>query len=57
MAGIFSVMIYLLVALGVFVSLGILLPFAPSVLSLASGLALGRIAGASGWLVAKIPTP
>jgi len=57
MAGIFSVMIYLLVALGVFVSLGILLPFAPSVLSLASGLALGRIAGASGWLVANIPTP
>ncbi|MEI7864195.1 MAG: hypothetical protein WCI38_02400 [Chthoniobacterales bacterium] len=53
MAGIFSVLVYLLVALGIFVSLGILLPFAPSVLSLVAGLALGRIADASGWLAAK----
>ena len=52
-AGLFSLMIYLLFALAVFASRGILLPFAPSVLSLAAGLALGRTAHASGWLGTK----
>jgi|GEM_PF-1506099 len=53
MAGLFCLMIYLLVALAVFASRGILLPFAPSVLSLGAGLALGRTAQVSGWLGAK----
>lgn len=55
--GLFSMMIYLLVALGFFASRGILLPFAPSVLSLAAGLALGRTAYASGLLGAKDTPP
>lgn len=49
MAGIFSVLVFTLVALGVFGSARVVLPFVPSSLTLLAALLLGRFGHAGGW--------